>query len=166
MQVKEMVAPVLQQLCETLQLLSNDEYCKKCNLLQQSSIGNHTRHVIELFTCLINGYTNGIVNYENRKREKEIECNKKYAGQMLQQIIEKINLQNKILNLHTNIGEINNNSKIIVTNFYREIIYNIEHTIHHMALIRIGVNEVSSITLPINFGVAPATIQHKKLCAQ
>ena len=54
----------------------------------------------------------------------------------------------------------------IDTNFYREALYNIEHTIHHMALIRVGIKEVSSITLPEYFGVAPSTIQHKKACVQ
>jgi hypothetical protein len=166
MHLKEMIAPVLQQLSQSLQQLSDDEYCKKCKLLQGSSIGNHSRHIIELFTCLLNGYNNGIINYDNRKREKEIECNKTYACNLLIQIIDKINLKNKPLNLHTNMYVIKNEPIFVATNFYREVMYNIEHAIHHMALIRIGVNEVSKIELPTNFGIAPATIKHHQLCAQ
>jgi hypothetical protein len=54
----------------------------------------------------------------------------------------------------------------ITTNYYREIAYNLEHTIHHMALIRVGITEVSSIQLPDDFGVATSTVKFRKQCAQ
>jgi hypothetical protein len=44
--------------------------------------------------------------------------------------------------------------------------YNLEHTIHHMALIRIGISEVSDIRLSENYGVASSTIKHLQSCAQ
>jgi hypothetical protein len=55
---------------------------------------------------------------------------------------------------------------IISTNYFREVAYNIEHTIHHMALIRVGINETTNILLPENFGVASSTIKYRKQCAQ
>ena len=54
----------------------------------------------------------------------------------------------------------------IPSNYYREIAYNLEHTIHHMALIRVGINEVSSVVLPTEFGVAYSTIKFRQQCAQ
>jgi hypothetical protein len=51
----------------------------------------------------------------------------------------------------------------VPTNFLRELVYNIEHAVHHMALIRIGVREVAPhITLPPDFGVAASTIRHQQ----
>ncbi len=44
--------------------------------------------------------------------------------------------------------------------------YTLEHTIHHMALLRIAVYAVSTIELPEDFGVAGSTIKHKKEWAQ
>ena len=51
----------------------------------------------------------------------------------------------------------------VASNFERELVYNIEHAIHHMALIKIGIKEVApQLQLPEGFGVANSTIRHKK----
>jgi hypothetical protein len=54
------------------------------------------------------------------------------------------------------------------SNIERELMYNIEHTIHHLAIIKIGLNAVApQIALSEHFGVAPSTIRHKQnICAQ
>lgn len=166
MQLRKNIEPVLKQLAESLALLTDNEYTQKSVLLNGSSIGGHTRHVIELFQCLISGYENAVVNYEHRKRDLEIETNKKFACSLLTTIASTIYMPNKILNLQGFYSETADDECAVDTNFYRELIYNFEHTIHHMALIRVAINEVSNINLPENFGVAAATIQYKKLCAQ
>ncbi len=52
---------------------------------------------------------------------------------------------------------------MIASNFYRELIYNIEHAVHHMAIMKIGVLEVAPyVSMPLDFGVAVSTIRHKK----
>ena len=44
--------------------------------------------------------------------------------------------------------------------------YNLEHAIHHHALIKVGLKIMTKIELPESFGVAPSTIQYRKVCAQ
>jgi hypothetical protein len=166
MQIKNSIETVLSQLAEILSLLTDNEYKQKSVLLNGSSIGGHTRHVIELFQCLINGYENATINYEERKRDIEIETNKNFACNLLSSIGSAIELPNKTLYLQGFYNETADDECAVDTNYYRELIYNLEHTIHHMALIRVAVNEVSSIKLPENFGVAAATVKYKKICAQ
>lgn len=49
----------------------------------------------------------------------------------------------------------------------RELAYCLEHSIHHQALIKVGLKEQNIENLiDENFGVAPATIRHKQKCAQ
>ena len=44
----------LKELIDLLHQLSNEEYSKPCPQLSNASIGEHTRHIIELFQCLEN----------------------------------------------------------------------------------------------------------------
>ena len=54
----------LDELIRLLEQLSNEEYSKPCVQLSNSSIGEHARHIIELFQCLESQYESGIVNYD------------------------------------------------------------------------------------------------------
>ncbi len=166
MNFKNIISPVLNQLSESISLLSDNEYTQKSLLLNGTTIGGHTRHVIELFQCLINGYGSGVLNYEHRKRDIKIESDKTFACELLCNIADAVQLPNKALHLQGFYSEKESEECSVTTNFYRELIYNLEHSIHHMALIRVAINEVSNITLPENFGVAAATMQYKNLCAQ
>ena len=74
--------------------------------------------------------------------------------------------QNKTLTLEASYDEHVTEPIAIETNYYREVAYNLEHTIHHMALIRVGITEISNIQLPDDFGVASSTVKYRKQCAQ
>ncbi len=51
---------------------------------------------------------------------------------------------------------------LIPSSVARELLYNIEHAVHHMALIQVAVtNAFPSIELPPHFGVAYSTVQHQ-----
>jgi hypothetical protein len=41
-----------------------------------------------------------------------------------------------------------------------------EHAIHHMALIRVGLEEQGIPDIPPHFGVAPSTVRHQASCAR
>jgi len=165
MQLEKVVENVLGELSESLYQLSENQYYTPCKHLSNASIGQHVRHVVELFQCLLNGYETGLVNYEKRKRDTKIETDKGFAVLLLQDIVNAIDRVNKDLNIEVALGH-DAEGALISSNYFREVLYNIEHAIHHMALIRVGVQEMTDIVLPESYGVAPSTIQHRQACAQ
>lgn len=164
--LKHPIQNVFVQLSESLNQLTDDEYIKPSNILFNATIGQHVRHIIELFLCLQKGYNEGVVNYEKRKRDYRIETDKVFASSLLKDIYRSLSRPNKDMILEAE--DYGDTAEIvsIPSNYYREIAYNLEHTIHHMALIRVGINEVSSVVLPDEFGVAYSTIKFRQKCAQ
>lgn len=156
---------LLVQLKDVLSALTDEQYTQPVASLSNASIGQHTRHIIEFYVELKNGYSTGVVNYDQRKRDHAIECNRKVALQKLKEIQDMTELPDRGLLLAVAFGEAQQEMHIS-TNYYRELYYNLEHTVHHMALMRIGVAVVSNLVLPESFGVASSTIQYRKLCAQ
>ena len=166
MQLQQAVNNIFVQLSGSLSQLSPPQYSQPCTTLFSNTIGQHVRHIIELFQCLENGYESGVVNYEKRKRDVLIETDKELATQLLIDLHRVLNKPNKLLTLEACYDDHINEAIAIETNYYREIAYNLEHTIHHMALIRVGITEISTIQLPDDFGVASSTIKYRKQCAQ
>ncbi len=157
---------VIQQLVSAISQLTAEEYGRPCKTLFNASIGQHVRHVIELHYCLFTGYETGNVNYEERKRDTRIETDREFAVGLMNTIIQEIDRPDKELLLYTCCNESQAETFPVKTNYFRELIYNLEHTVHHMALIRIGINEVAILPLPEGFGVASSTIKYRKACVQ
>lgn len=166
MLLKKPIQHVFVQLSEILKQLSDEEYCMQSQTLSNATIGQHLRHIIELFQCLETGYESGVVNYEKRKRDYRIETEKERAHHLLAELYEKLEKPDKELMLEAEDYCDTLETVTVSTNYYRELVYNLEHTIHHMALIRVGVNEVSMVELPEEFGVAYSTIKYRQQCAQ
>lgn len=154
------------QLNEVLACISQQQYISPSENLSGATIGQHMRHIIELYQCLMSGYDAGIVCYDHRKRDITIETNKELAGQLLAEILSSISRENKELKLESWHGDTDPSMISLHTNYYRELMYNLEHSVHHMALIRVGLKELSTEFVSENFGVASSTIRYKQQCAQ
>jgi hypothetical protein len=166
MELKHPIADLLEQLQFVIEELSDDQYTAPVSLLSNATIGQHARHIIEFFLELDKGYYDGVVNYDQRKRDHQIESNRYFAIQKLNEIKTSLSNADKnlLLSIELNAGE--NAAIEIKTNYFRELIYNLEHTVHHMALMRIAIASVSDILLPEKFGVAASTIKFRNACAQ
>lgn len=155
---------ILGQLENAITKVSSRDFVRPSTALGGSSIGQHIRHTLEFFVCLESGFDRGVVNYDNRAHDKLIEKDKTRALATLVGIRNFIiinNSDNKSLILEGIYDQDSTEVYTIGTNFYRELAYNIEHAIHHMAMIKIGINEVASyVKLPAGFGVAASTIRY------
>ncbi|PZX91893.1 DinB family protein [Flavobacterium aquariorum] len=153
----------LDELIGLLSQLSEEEYSEPCFELSGSSIGEHTRHIVEMFQCLNRNYDSGIVNYDKRERNVLIETNTDFAIQMILDVKNGISKDNKNIELQQ---IIDGNVVHIQSNYYRELLYNLEHCIHHQALIKVAILKCENIAVDDNFGVARSTIEYRKQCAQ
>ena len=145
-----------------LSQLTHEQYNYPCRELSGSSIGQHTRHIIELFQCLVTQYERGEINYDSRQRNTSIETLPDYARSCIQKIGEKIDKPDKLLAL---LQKVAGRELTIATNYYRELLYNLEHCIHHQALIKVAILDMDNIEVAENFGLAPSTIEYRQ-CAQ
>ncbi len=153
----------LQELSDLVSKLSDDDYCFPCYELSNATIGEHTRHIIEMFQCLENQYQNGIVNYDNRERNYLIQTNTAFAKECIDVILNQIEKPNKKLQLQQIIDK---EELLIESNYHRELLYNLEHCIHHQALIKVVIIQLTTVDIDKNFGVARSTIEYRKQCAQ
>lgn len=157
------VKTCLDGLIDLLQQLSDDEFSKPCRHLSNASIGEHTRHIIEMFQCLENFYAIGTINYDNRERNGRIQTDTKFAIEKIKEIQKSLRSENKKIELeHVVDGKVYR----IETNYYRELLYNLEHCIHHQALIKVAVLQCEAVKIDDNFGVARSTIEYRNQCAQ
>jgi len=154
-----MTTTVIQELIDFLCIVEAEDYTRPSNILNKATIGQHVRHSIEMYQCLLAGYNEGAVDYAKRKRDIVIESAPDYAIECLQKVLVAVLRKDKPLEL------INNNDSF-ATSFARELFYCDEHTIHHLALIRVGINEIGGYQLHESFGVAPSTIKYRQQCAQ
>ncbi len=155
---------IIQQLTDLLDDLEEAVYKEALSPLHQHSVGQHVRHITEFYLCLLKGYNTGFINYDARERDLRIEVDKVFALEVLNGVIDTLKTyhNNKTLQLQTAFGQ--EEAFEISTCFFRELTYLIEHTIHHLAIIKIGLNEVHpTILIAPNFGVAHSTIKHRKM---
>ena len=160
---------IFNQLKSLLVLMDEDDYNTKIKVLSYSTVGQHVRHVIEFFQCFMLGYNVGVIDYDDRSRNVLIEESKHLAIQILDEIVASLNLLDQKRKLQLKV-QYNSDGGVIQidTTVGRELAYNMEHAIHHMAIIKIGLKAfVPSIVLPSNFGVAYSTLQYQqKQCVQ
>ena len=112
--------------------------------------------------CLFNGIPTKAVNYDERKRDLLIETDRTYAIKTLSDLSDQLkNIQPSFaLQLFSN--EIEAKEKPFVTSVDRELLYCLDHAIHHQALIKIGLKELQIADLVgDDFGVAYSTMRYR-----
>ena len=115
-----------------------------------------------VFLCLMRQHSNGTISYDLRERDQRIESETAYCQVKIKEIIDFLDGLDQEDALHF---EVNYADHIIRTSscLTRELIHNIEHVIHHLAIVKIALLQYhSEIQLPPSFGVAPSTLRYWK----
>jgi len=160
MQIKESIHQTLDQLSNLLHQISDETYNKSIDIIHQQTVGKHVRHIVEYYQCLI--YAQDCICYDYRKRDELIENSIPYTLHCIEEI--KIEIGKLNLNTIVDIKQLINGETIFVqTTLGRELLYCIDHSIHHFAIIKIALENVYlNLELQEGFGVAYSTLQYQK----
>ena len=155
---------ILKQLTDLLNAMRHEDFSRPATTLSNSTVGQHVRHTLEFFLCLEKGLESGTINYDKRLHDKLIENDKLVAISTIERIRRVVELiYEKPLLLEVGYDVANDNFVTVETTAMRELVYNIEHAVHHMAIIKIGVREIANyLELPAEFGIAASTIRYQE----
>lgn len=145
---------IIKELITVIEQFSCEDYKKKLSILNNSSIGMHARHILDFYNCLLNSNHSNYICYDERKREVIFEI------EPLSLIIEFEKIIIKLSKITSDYNLIINNTAKVNSTLLRELLYVMDHSIHHMALIKVGINvNFPQIHLNENFGISSSTIK-------
>ena len=149
-------------------VLSDEFYSSPLDILSGSSIGQHMRHIVEFYTCLLSQQQGQVINYDLRTRNQLIEEYPKSCALAIGDILAQLDdfasdfeskpLRFKNCNLETDME-----FSGVTTSFKRELVYCLDHCIHHQYFIKIGLISLKlGHYIHEDFGIAPSTLMHRK----
>lgn len=165
MKLTEACKDVLEQLAAVVREIEQEDFTKPVDLLNNSTIGQHIRHTLEFFICLKENLHTGVINYDQRNHDHIIESDKFAALGVIYdlKLFLDTNKNDFPLRLAVSYDLSRDDFEKIDTNYFRELSYNIEHAVHHMAIIKIGLKVTAPyVNIPSYFGVAVSTIKFQK----
>jgi hypothetical protein len=159
---------LLNQLASYLKLVPNSLYTMHQPILLNSSIGMHTRHIIEFYSCFCSFFVAGqqrIVNYDLRHRDLAIEQSSVNAVAKTEQIIKSLSSIAMIdYPITLVVGTHSEEQSMHESSIMRELLYLQEHSTHHLATIRMATKiEAPNFEFPANFGFAVSTTKSKMM---
>jgi len=172
MELQKATAYNLNMISELTNQLGETKLSSPLDILSGSTIGQHIRHMVEFYGCLVASNKDNTISYDKRERKIELETSPIFIKTTIAEILKKVydlNLLAKV-SLEGSFSEDNEEGDIIVSSIYREMAYCLEHTVHHLAIVKMAMKvEFPEIVLDKNFGVAYSTIRYRKeqeQCAQ
>jgi hypothetical protein len=168
--IHEVTREKLFELRVLLENLSDNQLTLPLDVLNGSTMGMHLRHILEFYQCLFTSLADGNLNYDLRKRDREMERNKKHCLSCIETLLTKLEEAqvDQPICLTADYSLDTEGRKITIgTTFFRELLYNVEHCVHHLAIIKIGIRELDPMMMvDKNLGVAASTIRNNNLCAR
>ena len=165
MTAKEGNYHLIQQITDLLLQFNDHNYTQKLPLLSGSSIGQHVRHILEFYQCLINGCGCEQIDYASRERNLALESAPQSAMNAFRQIQNDLDLMVEADSIQV-CADFSSDEAASRPTFPstigRELLYAYDHAVHHLAIIKIGIRSYfPDLSVDPNLGVAPSTIKFR-----
>ena len=159
----------LSQIQDVLTILHALPNSARSSIYIENDIGVHVRHVMDHLQAFLTGLGSSEVDYNTRNRSAACETDLDIANMQLETIVEQVKKLNKEprlmkmdLMIVSEIDCFSTHSETVHSNFAREVLYLINHTIHHAAYIRLLLRN-RDIALPDHIGIAPCTATFQRM---
>ncbi len=159
---------VLHRIDHLLGQLSNAQHSAPSALLFGSTMGDHFRHILEFYQCLLSNVEVGEFSYDKRQRNHLIATDVGTARDVLRNALAQLMYLDSTA--HQDVELVMQSELPGYTNLFahrttlsRELAYLADHGVHHLALIRISLEqEHPHILLDANLGVAASTVNYRR----
>jgi hypothetical protein len=153
----------LNKIRRLVSIIEDSEFTREIRVLSFSTIGQHVRHILEIYLAILNGRT-GEICYDKRKRDVLVQTNRNKACESIDYLTASLMRWKTdgaaILKANYQVDAIE--ELLFSTSLYRELAYALEHSVHHQAIIKIGLMELGlNIKEIASLGVAAATSRYK-----
>jgi uncharacterized damage-inducible protein DinB len=157
----------LAQISQLLECLSASDYVA-ITPYSSSTVGAHVRHVLDHFSALrlalIDNHRDVAVNYNRRHRQSLIENDLTAAKHALSDLcnwLASAELTDGPIRVHSEISVETTCDYLFLSTINREILYLINHTVHHAAYMRVIANQLG-VDTHNSLGIAPATGSYRR----
>ena len=149
----------LQRGIKLLQNLSESEYINESIPPYNSSIGCHIRHILDVFSCIFNGFDGKKVDLTSRERNQLVEQNIEFGISYFEEIIFKLRIFSKedLQSEITLIDDLGFGKMEAKTTLAAVLIQAHSHAIHHFASIGYSICQLGIDLLDADFGYNPTT---------
>lgn len=163
MLIKKYLKEDIERIKSILDILDDNQYQKTIPILSHSTIGKHIRHIYEFYLAAIKPQE-GLVCFDDRVRDTNVETNKTFAKTVFDKLLQDLELiiRDMPIVLKANYELAEPQHLYFSSSIARELAYALEHSIHHQAMIKVGLEFLGNdLSLVKNFGVSKATQRHQ-----
>ena len=142
------------------------EIAERAGLRFEEQIGPHLRHIIEHYEVLLAGIDQGVVDYDNRGRDRSVERDPTIARARCERLAEGLKKRldrpwPETIAVAFDGGVGGDDRFVSGSTPLRELLFVAGHAVHHYALLRL-VLKPQGLTLPESVGKAAATIRYER----
>lgn len=154
----------IDQMIDFIETLDDNDYQFCAAPWLESSIGQHLRHIVDLFLALVNQEQDKAVDYEFRRRGASIEISRTTGLLELRNVrawmnqIDSEDIERPIRVL-TEVSINSEQTEIFNSTFGRELCFASSHLTHHLALMAV-IAKIAGKSVDPTLGLAPATATH------
>lgn len=146
--------------------ISDEQYCFRPSSHMTSTIGEHIRHIIDLFISVREASTSNLIDYDIRNRGASVETARGEALALFSHLKEWVgsisaDSLTKSVKIKSEVSLSVCRSVEFDSTYSRELAFAGMHMVHHIALIRV-LASLQGIVVDKNFGLAPATATFRR----